>query len=76
MSLSEESWLNDRDGTFLVGNLSLDPQKVYRVVSHDYILSQWDKYLGFEPFEVEERGDLFLDAIINQIRVQFGNEEQ
>jgi 5'-nucleotidase/2',3'-cyclic-nucleotide 2'-phosphodiesterase/3'-nucleotidase/5'-nucleotidase len=49
---------------------------VYRVVSHDYILSQWDKYLGFEPFEVEERGDLFLDAIINQIRVQFGNEEQ
>ena len=27
-------------------------QLLYRVVSHDYVAGQWDKYLGFKPFDV------------------------
>lgn len=49
----------------------LDPDAVYRIVSHDYIASQWDKYLGFQPFDVYDTGDLFLDAIIQQVSKQF-----
>ncbi len=44
--------------------------KTYRVVSHDYIVSQWDKYLGFKPMNVYDSGDLFLDAIIRQVEKQ------
>ncbi len=50
----------------------LKPDKVYRVVSHDYITGQWDKYLGFQPFEVQETGDLILEAMIKQVISQFG----
>ena len=49
---------------------SIDPKQIYRVVSHDYIVSQWDKYLGFKPVNVYESGDLFLDAIIRQVEQQ------
>lgn len=76
MSLSTASWLGDTTSVFLIGDEALDPDKLYRVVSHDYILSQWDKYLGFEPFAVDETGDLFLDAIIRQVQLQFGAPEQ
>lgn len=72
MSLSEESWLNEASGAFRIQGKELVPDKVYRVVSHDYILSQWDKYLGFEPFNVDETGDMFLDAIIRQVRQELG----
>lgn len=75
MTVSEASWLVDSAEDFLIGNNPLQLDKIYRVVSHDYILSQWDKYLGFKPFDVEEQGDLFLDAIINQIQKQFGPRE-
>ncbi len=50
----------------------LKPDKVYRVVSHDYISGQWDKYLGFKPFDVQETGDLILEAMIKQLISQFG----
>ena len=72
MSLSESSWLNDDAKALKIGNQDLVLDRVYRVVSHDYILSQWDKYLGFEPFDIYETGDLFLDAIIQQVKLQFG----
>ncbi|MDD4310458.1 MAG: bifunctional UDP-sugar hydrolase/5'-nucleotidase [Candidatus Cloacimonetes bacterium] len=47
---------------------TIDPDKVYRVVSHDYMAGQWDKYLGFKPFDVMETGDLILDAMIRQVK--------
>ncbi len=49
--------------------------KVYRVVSHDYVAGQWDKYLGFKPFDVYDTGELILDAIIRQVDQQFGLRE-
>ncbi|MDY0151109.1 MAG: bifunctional UDP-sugar hydrolase/5'-nucleotidase [Candidatus Cloacimonas sp.] len=50
-----------------INGKTLDPDQVYRVVSHDYVLDQWDKYLGFQPFAAVETGDLFLDAMIRQV---------
>lgn len=50
--------------------------KVYRVVSHDYVAGQWDKYLGFKPFDVYDTGELILDAIIRQVENQFGLSEE
>ncbi len=76
MSLSTTAWLSDTTSVFIIGDEALDPDKLYRVVSHDYILSQWDKYLGFKPFDVDEAGDLFLDAIIRQVQKQFGSAKQ
>ncbi len=59
---------------FEVNGLALQPDKLYRVVSHDYVLDQWDKYLGFQPFDVQETGDLILDAIVQQLLLQFGKK--
>ena len=56
---------------------SIEPDKVYRVISHDYIAGQWDKYLGFKPFDVYDTGEPFLDAIIRQIQIQYSpNKEE
>ncbi len=57
-----------------VNNRALEPNTKYRVVSHDYIVGQWDKYLGFEPFDVQETGDLILEAMIKQLILQFGKK--
>jgi 2',3'-cyclic-nucleotide 2'-phosphodiesterase (5'-nucleotidase family) len=59
-----------------IHGINLDPDKLYRVVSHDYLLGQWDKYLGFEPFDVQETGDLILDAMIRQVKLQYGNSKE
>jgi len=55
-----------------INGKELEPDKIYRVVSHDYLLGQWDKYLGFKPFDVQETGDLILDAMIRQVKLQYG----
>lgn len=55
-----------------INGAELVPDKVYRVVSHDYVLGQWEKYLGFKPFDVQETGDLILDAMIRQVSAQYG----
>lgn len=57
---------------FSIDGVKLDPAKTYRIVSHDYLAGQWDKYLGFEPFEVYDTGDLLLDAMVKQIILQYG----
>ncbi|MBW6513739.1 MAG: bifunctional metallophosphatase/5'-nucleotidase [Candidatus Syntrophosphaera sp.] len=53
----------------------LDPEAVYKVVSHDYIAGQWDKYLGFKPFDVYDTGVPILDAMIRQFELQYGLRE-
>jgi len=50
----------------------VEPQKTYRVVSHDYLVGQWQKYLGFAPQDVYDTGDLLLDAIVKQVIKQYG----
>lgn len=57
---------------YKINGKAIDPDKVYRVVSHDYLVGQWDKYLGFEPFDIQETGDLILDAMIKQVEKQYG----
>ena len=59
------------DKDFSVDGNKLIPDKTYRIVSHDYLAGQWDKYLGFEPFDVYDTGDLILDAITDQIKKQY-----
>jgi 2',3'-cyclic-nucleotide 2'-phosphodiesterase (5'-nucleotidase family) len=56
---------------FDLGGKDLDPDTRYRVVSHDYIAGQWDKYLGFKPFDVYDTGELLLDAMIRQVQKQY-----
>ena len=50
---------------------ALQPDRVYRIISHDYIAGQWDKYLGFKPGNVYDTGELILDAMIRQAQSQF-----
>lgn len=57
---------------YYVNGEKLESDRVYRVVSHDFVAGQWDKYLGFKPFDVYDTGELFLDAIVRQVELQFG----
>lgn len=66
MTTNISSWLVDGEELKIDGK-SIVAEKVYRIVSHDYILSQWDKYIGGKPFDIEDTGNLFLDGIINQV---------
>lgn len=66
MTLNIPGWLVPGEKLTIAGK-EIVPEQVYRVVSHDYILSQWDKYIGSKPFDIEETGNLFLDGIINQV---------
>lgn len=54
----------------------LDEDAVYRVVSHDYVVGQWDKYLGFEPFDVYDTGEPIIDPMIRQFRLQFSPPDE
>ncbi|MFW5627952.1 MAG: bifunctional metallophosphatase/5'-nucleotidase [Candidatus Cloacimonadaceae bacterium] len=65
MTLNIPGWLVE-DEKLSIDGKEIVPDKIYRVVSHDYILSQWDKYIGGKPFDIEDTGNLFLDGIINQ----------
>lgn len=69
MSTSLDSWLK-QDKLYLNGK-EIEPDRIYRIVSHDYILSQWDKYIGAQPFDIDDTGALFLDAIVKQMEEQF-----
>ncbi len=54
----------------------IDPEAVYRVVSHDYVLGQWDKYLGFKPFDAYDTGEPLIDPMIRQFRLQFSPPDE
>jgi len=72
MSSSISGWADappDLQRLFVNGK-SIEAERVYKVVSHDYIISQWDKYLGFMPQNAYDSGSLFLDAIIHQVEKQ------
>ncbi len=77
---SAEGWKSKRScfglgkprSAYYINGKKLDPDKIYRVVSHDYVAGQWDKYLGFEPFDVQETGELILDASLRQVIKQYG----
>lgn len=60
---------------YRVNGAPLERDRVYRVVSHDYVAGQWDKYLGFQPFDVYDTGELILDAMIRQLESQYGRAE-
>ncbi len=56
----------------IVNGDTLDPERTYRVITHDYLAGQWQKYLGFEPQEVYDTGDLLLDVMVRQVIHQYG----
>ena len=60
---------------YFVNGEKLEQDRVYRVVSHDFVAGQWDKYLGSKPFDVYDTGELLLDAVIRQVELQFGFED-
>jgi 2',3'-cyclic-nucleotide 2'-phosphodiesterase (5'-nucleotidase family) len=56
-----------------VGGQIVDPDRVYRVVTIDYVAqSQWEEYLGFKPANVKATGELISDAIGEEIRLAKG----
>jgi 2',3'-cyclic-nucleotide 2'-phosphodiesterase (5'-nucleotidase family) len=57
---------------FTVNGETIDPERSYRVITHDYLVGQWDKYLGFRPSELYDTGDLLLDAMVRQVILQYG----
>lgn len=73
MSSSLDNWMET--GDLAIAGTKIEMDKLYRVVSHDYILSQWEKYLGFEPREGYDSGELFLDAIIRQVQQEFPSRQ-
>lgn len=67
-------WVEADEGMYFdLGGQRLEPQKTYHVISHNFVAGQWDKYLGFEPFDVYDTGEMFLDAMIQEIKKEFGN---
>lgn len=60
-----------RDSELDLGHVIMDPKQDYRVVSHDYISGQWQKYLGFEPRNLIQTNELILDAMIRQVTKQY-----
>lgn len=58
-----------------VNNEPVQDDKIYRIVSHDYVAGQWDKYLGFKPFDINITHDLIYDAIERQVEKQLGKKK-
>ncbi len=51
-----------------VGGLPLDFTQNYRIISIDYVaVSQWERYLTFEPQDVKRTGELLYDFIIKEV---------
>lgn len=63
--------LHMHEPEYNLGTEILDPNRTYKVVSHDYVIGQWQKYLGFEPQNVHITQDLIFDAIYRQIILQY-----
>lgn len=56
-------------GEVTIGNQPIDPQRMYRVVTIDYVaLGHEDRYLGFSPQNVTNTGDLINEVIADEIR--------
>ncbi len=58
-----------------IGGRKVKDDKVYRVISHDYLAGQADKYLLFTPFNQEKTGDLILDVMIRQVQSEYGKKK-
>lgn len=51
-----------------IGDLPMDLNKTYRIISIDYVaVSQWERYLTFQPQDVERTGELLTDFIIKEV---------
>jgi 2',3'-cyclic-nucleotide 2'-phosphodiesterase (5'-nucleotidase family) len=72
---AREITLPDGSVDMEVGGSILDPDKIYRVVSHDYVVGQWEKYLGFKPFDVIVTSDTITDVMIRQVEKQLGKKK-
>lgn len=72
---SEETINPDGSVCHDVGGSTLEPDKIYRIVSHDYVVGQWNKYLGFKPFDVTMTNDTITDVMIRQVEKQLGKKK-
>ncbi|MEF3693883.1 MAG: bifunctional UDP-sugar hydrolase/5'-nucleotidase [Candidatus Cloacimonadota bacterium] len=63
--------LHMREPEYNLGSEMLQADRIYKVVSHDYVIGQWQKYLGFEPQNVELTNELIVDAMLRQVRLQY-----
>lgn len=76
-NLSWESHLED-DSLMIdqikIGGVDVIPDKIYKIVSHDFLAGQADKYLMFEPINPQITDDLILDVIVRQVEKQYGKK--
>lgn len=63
--------LHMHEPEYNLGAEILQADKIYKVVSHDYVIGQWQKYLGFEPQNVSITNELIVDAMLRQIKLQY-----
>lgn len=69
---SDDGWESHRYHHFRISDTEgLVPDKLYTVVSHDYVAGQWQKYLNFQPYKLYDTGELFLDAMVRQVQKQY-----
>ena len=51
-----------------VGGEALNPKRKYRIISIDYVaVSQWERYLTFEPQAIQRTSELLSDFIIKEV---------
>ncbi|RPH94306.1 bifunctional metallophosphatase/5'-nucleotidase, partial [candidate division KSB1 bacterium] len=51
-----------------INGKSVVPDKIYRIVSVDYVAqSQAERYLGFNPVDIQTTGDIISDVIMDEI---------
>ncbi len=58
-----------------VNNKPIVADQVYRIAAHDYVSGQWDKYLGFKPFDVITTQDLIYDVMVRQVEKKLGKKK-
>lgn len=51
-----------------INNEPLNHDKLYWIVSHDYLVGQADKYLLFKPIDIVYTDDLIHDVMVRQVR--------
>jgi len=51
-----------------INSIPLDPKKTYHGVSHDYVLTHYDKYLDFTPKHIKDTKIIFVNQLIDYIR--------
>ncbi len=71
--ICKDGWQDHvREPELDLGHTIMKPDATYKIISHDYIAGQWQKYLGFEPKNLKTTSTPIFDALLHQVKLQYG----